>query len=331
MARADLLVDLIKYAIAGNKPMIRKIAEAVIVEERNKQHTILANKLESELNKTQNDFTTNVLGNIPKGQVEANAESLLNEISPQKKITDLVLPKDIISICEQFIQEQYRVDLLRSYGLEPRNRILLVGSPGNGKTSLAEAIAESLMVPMYVVKYENIIGAYLGETALRLKKMVDYVSTRKCVLFLDEFETLGKERGDTHETGEIKRVVSSLLLQIDNLPSYVTIIGATNHPELLDRAVWRRFQIRLNLPMPTRVNICTWLAHFQNKHKISFGLAEETIAKKLLGSNFAEIEEFGMSILRKHVLNLPNSNIKNIVTEELKQWDMRNSKSETIK
>jgi len=214
---------------------------------------------------------------------------------------------------------------LRSYGLEPRNRILLVGSPGNGKTSLAEAIAESLMVPMYVVKYENIIGAYLGETALRLKKMIDYVSTRKCVLFLDEFETLGKERGDTHETGEIKRVVSSLLLQIDNLPSYVTIIGATNHPELLDRAVWRRFQIRLNLPMPTRVNICTWL------HKISFGLAEETIAKKLLGSNFAEIEEFGMSILRKHVLNLPNSNIKNIVTEELKQWDMRNSKSETIK
>jgi AAA+ superfamily predicted ATPase len=194
MARADLLVDLIKYAIAGNKPMIRKIAEAVIVEERNKQHTILANKLESELNKTQNDFTANVLGNIPKGQVEANAESLLNEISPQKKITDLVLPKDIISICEQFIQEQYRVDLLRSYGLEPRNRILLVGSPGNGKTSLAEAIAESLMVPMYVVKYENIIGAYLGETALRLKKMIDYVSTRKCVLFLDEFETLGKER-----------------------------------------------------------------------------------------------------------------------------------------
>ena len=85
MARADLLVDLIKYAIAGNKPMIRKIAEAVIVEERNKQHTILANKLESELNKTQNDFTANVLGNIPKGQVEANAESLLNEISPQKK------------------------------------------------------------------------------------------------------------------------------------------------------------------------------------------------------------------------------------------------------
>lgn len=183
MARADLLVDLIKYAIAGNKPMIRKIAEAVIVEERNKQHTILANKLESELNKTQNDFTTNVLGNIPKGQVEANAESLLNEISPQKKITDLVLPKDIISICEQFIQEQYRVDLLRSYGLEPRNRILLVGSPGNGKTSLAEAIAESLMVPMYVVKYENIIGAYLGETALQIKKndrLCKY--TKMCVI-----------------------------------------------------------------------------------------------------------------------------------------------------
>lgn len=77
---------------------------------------------------------------------------------------------------------------------------------------------------------------------------MDYVSTRKCVLFFDEFETLGKERGDTHETGEIKRVVSSLLLQIDNLPSHVIVIGATNHPELLDRAVWRRFQIKISLP-----------------------------------------------------------------------------------
>jgi SpoVK/Ycf46/Vps4 family AAA+-type ATPase len=128
----------------------------------------------------------------------------------------LILPKDVVLLCEQYIQEQYRVDLLRSYGLEPRNRILLIGAPGNGKTSLAEAIAESLMMPLYVVKYDSIIGSYLGETASRLRKLIDFVSSRKCVLFFDEFETLGKERGDTHETGEIKRVVSSLLLQIDD-------------------------------------------------------------------------------------------------------------------
>ena len=144
--------------------------------------------------------------------------------------------------------------MLRSYGLEPRNKILLIGPPGNGKTSLAEAIAEALMVPLLTVRYESIIGAYLGETASRLSKLFEYAKTRQCVLFFDEFDTIGKERGDQHETGEIKRVVSSLLMQIDALPSYVVTIAATNHDALLDQAVWRRFQVKLELPKPTPVN-----------------------------------------------------------------------------
>jgi len=95
------------------------------------------------------------------------------------------------------------------------------------------------------------IGSYLGETAARLKRVFDYARTTPCVLFFDEFDAIGKERGDTHETGEIKRVVSSLLMQIDELPSYTIVAAATNHPELLDRAAWRRFQLRLALPRPT--------------------------------------------------------------------------------
>ena len=92
------------------------------------------------------------------------------------------------------------------------------------------------------MRYEAVIGSFLGETSGRLKKLFDFVRTHQCVLFFDEFDTLGKERGDVHETGEIKRVVSSLLLQIDALPSHVVVVTATNHAELLDRAVWRRFQ-----------------------------------------------------------------------------------------
>lgn len=330
MARADLLIDLIKYAVTGNKPMIRKVAEAIIAEERSKQHTILADKLEVELNKNTLDSTPPSNGSSNNRiQLDSRAENLITEVTPQRKMDTLILPKDVLQICEQYIQEQYRVDLLRSYGLEPRNRILLIGAPGNGKTSLAEAIAESLMVPLFVVKYDSIIGAYLGETALRLRKLIDFASTRKCVLFFDEFETLGKERGDTHETGEIKRVVSSLLLQIDDLPSHVTIIGATNHPELLDRAVWRRFQIRINLPMPTRANLSLWLEKFQQQHNIKFGSAAETIAKKLLGANYSEVEEFGLSVLRRHILSIPDSNIKEIVADELKNWSSRTAKIET--
>lgn len=328
MARADLLVDLIKYALNGNKAMFKKVTEAVIAEERNKQHAVLADRIETELNRIHETSNNNTLNNSNRQTIEYRAENLISEIIPQKKIRDLILSQDIIQVCNQFIQEQFRVDLLRSYGLEPRNRLLFIGPPGNGKTSLAEALAEALMLPLFVVKYESIVGAYLGETALRLRKLIDYASTRRCVLFFDEFETLGKERGDTHETGEIKRVVSSLLLQIDNLPSHVIVIGATNHPELLDRAVWRRFQIRLTLPLPSRANICLWLENFQRRHKIKFEYATETIAKKMLGSNYAEIEEFALSVLRQYVLSLPDSNIKNIVSQELKLWNNKSSESE---
>lgn len=334
MARADLLVELVRNAIIGNKPMIKKIAEAIISEERKKQHIILADKIENELNKSSSIDSSNLninLNSNAKAILDYRAENLITEITPTKKLNDLILPLDVVAISNQFIQEQFRVELLQSYGLEPRNRILLIGPPGNGKTSLAEAYAEALMIPLFVVKYDSLVGAYLGETASRLRRLMDYVSTRRCVLFFDEFETIGKERGDTHETGEIKRVVSSLLLQIDNLPSHVIVIGATNHPELLDRAVWRRFQIKISLPIPTRINIISWLEKFQNKHKIRFEYASETIAKKLLGINYAELEEFGLSILRQYVLSLPDSNMKDIVSNELKNKSNNITDSESQK
>lgn len=324
MARADLLINLIKYGANGNKQMFKKVVEAIIAEERNKKHTVLAGKLESAIQKIQPEPVSN-----GKPIVDNRIDNLIQEIAPQKSISDLILPDIVTKICKEIVQEQHRVDLLRSYGLEPRNRILLIGPPGNGKTTFAEALAESLIVPMYMVRYEGVIGAYLGETAVRLRKLIEFVSTRKCVLFFDEFETLGKERGDTHETGEIKRVVSSLLMQIDTLPSHVVVIGATNHPELLDRAVWRRFQARISLPMPTRDRIEEWFEKFQRKHKLSFDYASSTLAKKLLGSNFAEIEEFGISIIRQHVLNMPNSNMKEIISKELKDWHNRTVKVES--
>ncbi len=331
MARADLLVDLVKYAVSGNKGMVKKVTEAIIAEEREKQHSILADRLENELARNQREETRGKTadgGNAPVVISESRAESFIEEREPKRTLSSLILPSEVKYNCEQLIQEKFRADLLRSYGVEPRNKLLLIGPPGNGKTSLAEAIAEALMEPLYVVKYDAIVGAYLGETAMRLKKLMDYVSARKCVLFFDEFETLGKERGDLHETGEIKRVVSSLLMQMDRLPSYVTVIGATNHPELLDRAVWRRFQIRLNLPQPTRANITLWLEKFQKEHKLRFEYSTETIAKKLIGCNYAEVEEFGMTVLRTYVMSLPNSNMREIVGAAMKNWGSISYKEE---
>ena len=162
-------------------------------------------------------------------------------------------------------EEQQRADLLRAHGLEPRHRVLLVGPPGTGKTTLAEAIAESAGVPLFVVRYETMIGSYLGETATRLKRLFDYARTTPCVLFFDEFDAIGKERGDIHETGEIKRVVTSLLMQVDDLPSYTIIAAATNHPELLDRASWRRFQLRLPLLLPDSRALTRYIQSFSER------------------------------------------------------------------
>lgn len=317
MARADLLCDIIKYGLNNDGVHFRKAAEAICAEERANQHNVLANRIEEMLRISSKTFMKEASAPSTRN---GNGDSIVSEKIPEKKLEQLLLPRNIIDNCQELFEEHMRADLLRSHGLEPRNKILLMGPPGNGKTSLAEAIAEALMLPILTVKYESLVGAYLGETASRLGKLFDYVKTRQCVLFFDEFETIGKERGDTHETGEIKRVVSSLLLQIDALPSYVIAIAATNHESLLDKATWRRFQIRMELPTPSRSDLEAWFEQFEgrNAHNgFSFGYAYSTLAKRLLDRSYAEAEEFGLSVYRQFVLRQPNGTPKDITKKQL--------------
>ena len=139
------------------------------------------------------------------------------------------------------------------------------------------------------------------------------------------FDTLGKERGDTHETGEIKRVVSSLLLAVDDLPSHVVVIAATNHPELLDRAVWRRFQLRLELPKPTRAQAAAWFELFARRSNVDLGYAPRTFADKLRGLSFGELEDFALDLARRTVLSGPDGAPRDIARERLAQWSARAS------
>lgn len=319
MARADLLCELIKSGLAKDDVSFRRAAEAICAEERSKHHEILANKISDLLNNKQYQNNVNTR-NFPQIINSSNiiTNQLFHEKVPNKRLDQLLLSENVYNSCRDLIEEQTRTDLLRSYGLEPRNKILLIGPPGNGKTSVAEGIAEALMVPLLTVRYESIIGAYLGETASRLSKLFEYAKTRQCVLFFDEFDTIGKERGDQQETGEIKRVVSSLLLQIDALPSYVVTIAATNHDALLDKAVWRRFQLKLELPKPTRGNLEYWFSSFEKKMNFSFGLEPSTLAKKLYGKSYAEAEEFALSVYRKFILRSPTVKSKTVTNEQLK-------------
>jgi SpoVK/Ycf46/Vps4 family AAA+-type ATPase len=302
MARADLLYELIQHGLAGEKASFRLAAEAICAEERAKQHVILAKKLEELLEQDSQSLETREVAPKPFGLRTLNGASLYQEINPSKRLNQLVLTETTVKTCTEVIEEQMRSELLRSYGIEPRNKILLYGPPGNGKTSLAEAIANALMVPLYMVTYDTLIGAYLGETASNLAKLFEYARTRQCVLFFDEFETLGKERGDRHETGEIKRVVSSLLMNIDALPSYVVVIAATNHEALLDIAAWRRFQVKIELGKPSIDDIQCWLTSFEKRMRFSFNIQLSNLAKRLLGRSYAEVEEFALSIYRQYIL-----------------------------
>ena len=312
MARADILISMVQSASHGDMVSFRKAVESLIAEERTKKHNILAERLALSLNNGVNKNTA----------VRPNGETgdLVFEINPQKRFDDLIINEQTLKICQELIEEQNRADLLRSYGLEPRSRILLAGPPGNGKTSLAEALAAHLMYPLLVIRYENLIGRYLGETASRLQKVFSYVKTRNCVLFFDEFDTIGKERGDTKETGEIKRVVSSLLLQMDSLPSYVVVITASNHPELLDRAVWRRFQLRLELKPPDVKQIECFIELFIKRTGMNFNYSPKSLSQKLSGYSFSEVEEFCTDVVRQAVLTNKQDDARNIVSLKLEQW-----------
>lgn len=314
MARADLLLNLVKAGGSGDRALFRKALEALIADERGKQHNVLADRLAAYLNSAPSN-------SVNKAPTEA--ASSLYEVHPQRKLESLILPDSVVATCKELIEEQHRADLLRSHNLEPRHRVLLAGPPGNGKTSLAEVIATELMVPLLVVRYEAVIASYLGETAVRLARLFDHVRTCRTVLFFDEFDVVGKERGDEHETGEIKRVVSSLLLQVDALPSHVVVVVATNHPELLDRAVWRRFQLRLHLPAPDLAQVEEWCRRFEEQLGTKLGASPRTLAAKLKGLNFSELEEFRMDVQRRYTLALPEADARRIVEERVKQWEQR--------
>lgn len=321
MARSDLLISLVKAGSRGDLRSVRAAAEAIIAEEKAKNHNILAARLTKAMHVNGNgkSHKTPAILNSNTGR---NREFLL-ELTPEKRIEDLVLSSLNLRACQELIEEQRRAAVLRSYSLEPRHRILLSGPPGNGKTSLAEAIAESLALPFFVVRYEAMIGSYLGETAARLKRVFDYVRTTPCVIFFDEFDAVGKERGDEHETGEIKRVVTSLLMQMDDLPSYTIAIAATNHSELLDRAVWRRFQLRLSLNAPTQTELSAYFKNFAEVMTEPLGRAPSTLAKALGAISYAEAEEFCLDVRRRHVLAMGETPLKKIVEERLKLWAAR--------
>ena len=278
MARSDLLVELVKAGVSGDQASARETAEAIAADERAKRHSGVADRISKALTSAGR---SGMAGQARHGGVRLrDGSGGIQRREPHRPLAELFLDRATRDACLELIEEQHRADVLRAHGIEPRHRLLLVGPPGNGKTTLAECMAYELALPLFVVRYDAVVTSYLGETAQRLRRLFDFVRTEPCVLFFDEFDAIGKERGDLHETGEIKRVVTTLLLQFDDLPSYCVLVGATNHPELLDRATWRRFEIRLELERPSDDRMTEFFGQKLKELPEKIGLYGEASARR---------------------------------------------------
>jgi SpoVK/Ycf46/Vps4 family AAA+-type ATPase len=229
---------------------------------------------------------------------------LVYEVPARRRLSELVLNRQLTDEIEEFVFEYSNAELLRQNSIEPRHKVLLVGPPGNGKTSLAEVLATELGLPLLTVRYDALVDSYLGETSSRVRRLIEYASSTPCVLFFDEFETVGKERNDSQETGEIKRVVSSLLMQIDRLPSHALVVCATNHAEMLDRAIWRRFELQLEVPPPGRNELRQWFERFESSFQdSSIGVGLTDFLTVMQGRSMSEVEAFTLNVRRKLVLS----------------------------
>lgn len=179
-------------------------------------------------------------------------EALVDFCEARHGLDEVLLPELIEMEMRAIVTEHQRASDLAQFKLAPRHKILLYGPPGNGKTLLAEALAMELDLPFLPVKYAGMIESYLGSTGKNLQSIFDYAAIAPCVLFMDEFDGVAIDRGDSKDVGEIRRVTNQLLILLDRLPPTCLFVAATNADELLDRAIQRRFDYVLEIPTPTR-------------------------------------------------------------------------------
>jgi SpoVK/Ycf46/Vps4 family AAA+-type ATPase len=250
MASGKLLRLLVQSGASGDPTAFRSATEQLIKEERQKQHNLLANDLERILYGDRSTPSSTAHNILPEAPFDKESGVALIDIKQaNRSIDELVLAQNTLEVIENVLEEYRREDILRSYGMVPAEKVLFFGPPGCGKTLSAEAIAYELNRPLAIVRLDSLVSSFLGETAANLRKIFDFIAKHRLVVLFDEFDALGKERDDGSEHGELRRVVNAVLQMMDSYDGKSIIIAATNHEQILDSAIWRRFDELVEFPV----------------------------------------------------------------------------------
>lgn len=222
--------------------------------------------------------------------------------------TPLFVNEQAQGLLERFLDDARNVDLLSERGLSSRLSLILSGPPGTGKSLLAGHVAAHLGKPLYVTRLDSLISSRLGETAKNVRGVFEHIPARGAVLFLDEMDAVAKLRDDRHELGELKRVVNTVIQGLDSLDSHSVVVAATNHPHLLDPAVWRRFPYRIEMELPDDgVRALMW-RHFLYEDDPGHDGEADILSAVSEGVTGAEIENLAFAARRQSLLrNAPIS------------------------
>lgn len=226
------------------------------------------------------------------------------EIDYTPNVGSIILGKSIQDMLDDFRNTIQHKNMMMSIGLDFRTTLLLYGPPGCGKTSAAKYLASELKLPLITARFDTLISSLLGNTAKNIHRIFEYAKKQPCILFLDEFDAIAKARDDAHEMGELKRVVNSLLQNIDDFSQEGILIAATNHAQMLDTAVWRRFQTIIEMPEPGLDEIRRFVDQFPKVADES-GISEtqwKAIINSMVGLSYSDIKDIIQNMLKKIVL-----------------------------
>lgn len=247
-------------------------------------------------------------------------ESRMNivNIDFEPHVDRLILSELVRLKLQDFIDTIQHKKVMDDMGLDFSRSLLLYGYPGCGKTTAASYIASKMQLPLVTARLDTLISSLLGATAKNIHKVFEYAKRQPCILFLDEFDAIAKARDDRHELGELKRVVNSLLQNLDDYCNEGILVAATNHEELLDDAIWRRFQTVIEMPRPGIFEIKETMSQFPeyiNTDKIKNNQWKK-IYESMLGLSYSDIKKIKNNLSKKAVLsNNYEQNLEKIIAE----------------